>query len=164
MTKGDYERLSAPFRTEQKTRALGLANRLTSGVFYLLYPVMLGVLALRGDVRLLRCILVPAVSFAAVSAFRRVYNAPRPYEALDIQPLIYKDTKGKSFPSRHVFSACVISVTALWIVPPLGAALLVLSGVNALCRVLGGVHWPKDVMAGAVMGVLCGLIGYWFIT
>jgi membrane-associated phospholipid phosphatase len=35
--------------------------------------------------------------------------------------------------------------------------------VTALCRVIGGVHWPRDVMAGALLGATAGLIGYWFI-
>ena len=51
---------------------------------------------------------IPGISFVAVSIFRKCYNAKRPYEIYDFKPLIPKDTIGKSFPSRHVFSIFVI--------------------------------------------------------
>ena len=50
---------------------------------------------------------IPGISFVAVSIFRKCYNAKRPYEIYDFKPLIPKDTIGKSFPSRHVFSIFV---------------------------------------------------------
>ena len=54
-------------------------------------------------------------------------------------------------------------MTYLWLCPPAGIAFLLLGTALALCRVIGGVHFPRDVLAGAVMGVLSGIIGYWLI-
>ena len=103
-------------------------------------------------------VLVPAVGFIAVSALRVVVGEPRPYESLDIEPLIQKDTSRRSFPSRHVFSAFVIAMAWLAWCVPVGVALLVASAILAVVRVLGGVHWPRDVVAGALMGVAAGLL------
>jgi membrane-associated phospholipid phosphatase len=98
-----------------------------------------------------------------VSVYRAWRSEKRPYEVLEIQPLIVKETKGNSFPSRHVFSAFVIAVTALWVAPAAGGVLLVLGVALAACRVIGGVHWPRDVIAGAAVGIAAGLLGYrWF--
>ena len=163
MTSRDYRRLSAPFRTPGGERAVLWANRVLTGLFFPLYGAMLLSLALGRDARLPRCVLVPGASFLLLSFLRARLNAPRPYEVLDIRPLIPKDTKGNSFPSRHVFSAFVIAMTALWLLPPLGCALLLCGGALALCRVVGGVHWPRDVLAGAAAGVLAGLAGYWWL-
>ena len=55
-----------------------------------------------------RALLVPGISFGAVSLFRWAFRAPRPYEVFETTPVIKKNTKGKSFPSRHVFSIFVI--------------------------------------------------------
>ncbi|MFR5847382.1 MAG: phosphatase PAP2 family protein [Streptococcus salivarius] len=61
---------------------------------------------------------------------------------------------GKSFPSRHVFSATVIAMLALTLNPWLGGAMLFLAMALALLRVLGGVHYPSDVLAGYAIGFL----------
>jgi membrane-associated phospholipid phosphatase len=119
------------------------------------------VLAVQRDSRLLKAVLVPAVSFVLLSLYRRWNNAKRPYEVLDIQPLIQKDTKGKSFPSRHVFSVFVIAMTFLWLKPWLGVVFLAAGVLLAACRVIGGVHWVKDVVVGALAGIVAGLVGFW---
>ena len=91
---------------------------------------------------------------------RSLYNRPRPYQSWEIQPLIKKDSLGKSFPSRHVFSATVIAMLALTLNPWLGGAMLFLAGRSSSLRVLGGVHYPSDVLAGYVIGILVGLLLY----
>ncbi|WP_241156461.1 MULTISPECIES: phosphatase PAP2 family protein [unclassified Adlercreutzia] len=112
------------------------------------------------------CVAVPSVLFAACSLFRRVVNAPRPYEALPIDPLIKKDTRGKSFPSRHAFSMFTIAAAWMTFQPVVGAALMAAGAFMGGVRVLGGVHYPRDVIAGAASALvlsaaayaLCGLL------
>lgn len=162
MTAEDYRRLSAPFRTPGRSRALRMTNTLLTRLCYIAYPLLLLWLWGTGDGRALRALLVPAVSFVLLSAFRHAVNAPRPYQVLEIDPLIHKNTQGYSFPSRHVFSCFVIAMTFLWILPPAGAVLLPVGVVLACCRVIGGVHWPGDVAAGALIGVLSGA-AYWLL-
>lgn len=163
MTVQDYNRMSRYFRTPARQRLLNVLNTLLTYSCYGAYPLCLVVLFWQKDSRLLRCILVPAVSFVAVSVFRRICNAKRPYEVLDIQPLIHKDTKGQSFPSRHVFSCFVIAMTFLWLSKPLGSLFLMIGVLLAACRVIGGVHWTRDVVCGAVIGVLSGVIGFYLM-
>lgn len=162
MTREQYERWSAPFRTPGRTRALGVLNRVLTLSCYLAYPLALVLLAVRRDSRGLWALVIPAVSFLLLSVFRDRYNAPRPYEVLEITPLIHKDTRGHSFPSRHVFSVFVIAMTFLWLLPPVGILFLCFGLLLAWCRVIGGVHFPRDVAAGALCGVLAGLC-YWLI-
>lgn len=161
MTKEQYERLSAPLRARPNgARNLRRADRALTLAVYCAYPALLLVLLWRRDPRLLRVLLTPGLSFVLVSLFRRALNAPRPYEALDIVPLIPKDTKGQSFPSRHVFSVFVIAATFLYCAVPLGLCMCAVGILIAAVRVLGGVHYPKDVLAGAAAGLLSGLIGF----
>ncbi len=160
MTREQYERLSAPFRGEKTARLLCAANRLLTYFCYMLYPVLLIWLAARLDGRFWKALLVPGISFVLLTLVRKRLNFPRPYEVLDIHPIIKKDTQGKSMPSRHVFSMFVIGATYLWILPPAGGLLLVLGVLLAGIRVIGGVHFPRDVLAGGAAGLLAGLIGY----
>ena len=104
---------------------------------------------------------IPAAAFVAVSLLRRVLDAPRPYEKDGIDPIIYKDTKGRSFPSRHAFSMAMIAMTWMAWMPAVGSALLAASVFMAAVRVVGGVHYPKDVIAGIAVAVICGIAGFW---
>lgn len=160
MTRAQYERLAAPFwKTPWKRKALLLINRVLTYGVYLAYPILLIVLAFRQDGRFWRVLLTPAISFVLVSVFRDRFNAKRPYEALGYRPLIPKNTKGHSFPSRHVFSIMVIAMMFWYILPPAGIGLLLCGVLLGVIRVVGGVHYPKDVFAGALIGILSGLIG-----
>lgn len=136
-------------------------NRLITMTVYTIYPVVLVSLLITRDERLLRVILTPSISFVIVSLFRRYVNAPRPYEVTNKTPLIQKDIQGKSFPSRHVFSAFVIATTLYFIYSPLGLVLMLAGCILAVLRVIGGVHFPRDVIAGALIGILSGILGFY---
>ena len=165
MTKETYEKMTAAFRKNpRKLKGLVLADKLLTKIAYIAYPILLIVLFVKKEPELLRAILVPGISFAAVSCFRYLYCAPRPYEVFGIPPVIPKDTKGKSFPSRHVFSIFIIAMTFLYFVPWIGIIIGTAGAFMAVIRVLGGVHFPKDVIAGAVIGIVCGVIGFYCIS
>ncbi len=161
MTKESYEKISAPFRKSRHgALILNILNDVLAGVTFLSYPALLCVLFFRRDERIWEAILVPGISFRLLSIFRNIVNAKRPYELLKIDPLIRRESKGKSFPSRHVFSIFVIAVTFLHIQLPAGMLFLVFGILLAVIRVIGGVHFPRDVIVGALIGILTGLIEY----
>ena len=105
---------------------------------------------------------IPASGFVILSFLRKKINAPRPYEEWDIKPLLDRDSPGQSMPSRHVFSATIISMACFHASLSLGIILLVLSAFLGLVRVLGGVHYPKDVVVGYTSGLAWGMIFFLF--
>lgn len=164
MTKETYIRITGRLRENpRRVWLLEAVNRVLTGIVFFLYPFYLCRLFLDKDPFLPRAVLVPAVSFAAVSLFRRIFNAKRPYEKFDIPPVIRKDTSGKSFPSRHVFSVFMIGITVFTHYPGAGLMLGVIGVALGAIRVVGGVHEPRDVAAGAVAGILCGVAGYYLV-
>lgn len=102
----------------------------------------------------------PALGLVLLSAVRKWINQPRPYETWDISPLLEKESLGNSMPSRHVFSAVLISMLCLSLWLEGGVALLFLSAFLACVRVFGGVHYPKDVFVGYSCGLLWGSLFY----
>ena len=48
-------------------------------------------------------LLVPASGFILLSVIRKAINWPRPYELGALPPLLEREGKGSSMPSRHVF-------------------------------------------------------------
>ena len=107
-------------------------------------------------------LLVPASGFVILSLFRKKINHPRPYETWDIAPLLDKDSSGQSMPSRHVFSATIISMASLHASLPVGLVCLLFSALLGLVRVLGGVHYPKDVVVGYACGLMWGVLFFLF--
>lgn len=164
MTKEVYERVTGRLREdEKKADKLKEINKILTGFVFLIYPLYLLMLYWNKDGFLVRAIVVPAVSFVAVTIFRKIYNAPRPYEKFGLPPVIDKDTEGKSFPSRHVFSVFVIAMTVYYGHPGAGVILAIVGVALAVIRVVGGVHEPRDVVAGALVGIAAGVIGYYLV-
>lgn len=164
MTKEQYIKITEPLRAdEEKTKKIVSTNQILTGLVFMVYPLYAAVLYGEKDPKLLKVILVPAVSFVLVTILRKIINAPRPYEKFGIPPVIEKDTKGKSFPSRHVFSVFLIAVTIFYSHPGPGIILGLIGVAMAVIRVRGGVHEPRDVIAGALIGIICGIVGFYLI-
>lgn len=137
---------------------LRTAGKAATGIMYAAYPLLLAGLAVKGACRdLLFSVLIPGAGFVLLTLVRAGINRPRPYETWDIRPLIHKDTKGNSMPSRHVFSSAVIAMAWMSVCPSAGVFFLILTAAAALIRVLGGVHYPSDVTVGFLTGVLTGI-------
>jgi membrane-associated phospholipid phosphatase len=62
-----------------------------------------------------------------------------------------------SFPSAHATSSFACA-TAMTRIAPEAAFLFILAGAIALCRPYLGMHYPSDVVAGAVLGTALGLV------
>ena len=105
---------------------------------------------------------IPASGFVILSFLRKKINAPRPYEVWEIVPLLDRDSPGQSMPSRHVFSATIISMACLHASLSVGVILLVFSALLGLVRVSGGVHYLKDVVVGYICGLAWGVLFFLF--
>ena len=70
---------------------------------FIIYPVVIIYLFFTNNPLLLETIIRPCIAFTVVTIFRKIINRKRPYEAMDIEPLI-KHKQGESFPSRHTVS------------------------------------------------------------
>ena len=122
------------------------------------YALLVLFLLFQRDMRVIRVIGVPALVFLLVTFIRRGFDRPRPYEVYPITPIIHRNKRGHSFPSRHVASAFILSMAFLYIFPPLGCLLLCFSTLLAVIRVVGGVHHPRDVIAGAGISIVLGYL------
>ena len=107
-----------------------------------------------------KTLIITGVPFIAVTLMRIIVNAPRPYEVLEFYEKRPKEKTGRSFPSRHVFSVFVIGTVLVPYQPVLGISLLLLGAFLGRFRVLLGIHFRKDVIAGALIGIVSGVIGH----
>ncbi len=136
--------------------------RLTTGVMYLAYPVMLVYLFFTCDKRLVRAVTIPLVTVLGITVLRKLIDRPRPYQAHGFVPLFPKKTVGKSFPSRHVASAVIINFAFFYIDPRLGVAAIPITLLIAVLRPIAGVHYPGDVLGAVLISSVLGSAFYIF--
>ena len=94
-----------------------------------------------------------------VDLLRRFIDAPRPYQVYDFFTTQPKRKLGASFPSRHAFSAFVIGTVCFFVFPVIGIVTLILATLMCFARVLLGIHFVRDVVCGALVGIISGIIG-----
>ena len=164
MNGEQYRSLSEHFsETKARSTTVKALHDVLPLVMYIFYPLQLVCLGFNegwlSEV-FLRFTLIPLFTFILVTIVRAIINAVRPYEKFSYTPVVRKDTKGKSFPSRHTVSAFIIAMAFMYVDMKLGAIMLVVASVIGVTRVLAGVHFIRDVVSGAILGVLIGLVGF----
>ena len=160
MTAEQYRAVIGWFNAHPAAKkALRLVSRGVVAAVYLLYLGMLAWLAWHRMGQFFPAAVVPAAAFVVGTLVRKAIDRPRPYTALGFTPLFPKDKPGQSMPSRHCFSAAAIAATVWYVLPPLGAVLAVLAVIIAVSRVVTGVHFVSDVLAGLAFGLVFAVAG-----
>ncbi len=94
------------------------------------------------------------------AALKDAFQAPRPM----LEPLIQEG--GYSFPSGHAmmsaafWGAIAVGYRRAWVT---ALAAVLVAGIM-FSRVYLGVHWPRDVLVGAALGLALVGLGAWFVT
>jgi hypothetical protein len=88
-------------------------------------------------------------------AVKVVVRRPRP--VLEGLPPLGGAPSSLSFPSAHATSSFACA-TAMTRIAPEAAFLFVLAAAIAVCRPYLGMHYPSDVIAGAILGTALGLV------
>lgn len=93
-----------------------------------------------------------AVSHIPVAAAKKMYPRVRPHLALPGTRTFRKPLVDHSFPSGHTTAAFSLAVPMMIGHPEWTALFLTLSLVVGFSRMYLGLHYPSDVLAGAVIG------------
>jgi undecaprenyl-diphosphatase len=139
-------------------RLFGVVSRLGDGwVWAGLAGLLLAVDGARARPALGAMVLSAATGLPLYKLLKRGTARPRPCAAAGsgLRALVPAlDTH--SFPSGHTLHAVAFTLAILPHYPPLAWALVPFTILVALSRVVLGLHYPSDVLAGAVLGALLG--------
>lgn len=83
----------------------------------------------------------------------------RPFEELGLEILIQKPTTS-SFPSGHTASSFAAATYVYLVNRRYGSVLLAFAATVGISRMYLLVHWPTDVFAGAIIGIVCAYTVY----
>jgi membrane-associated phospholipid phosphatase len=101
-----------------------------------------------------------------VELLKAIIRRQRPYE-LEGMRMVGSRMPGRSFPSGHTSQAFFLAVIiSSGFLMPVWASLLlyILAGLVAITRMYVGAHYPRDILAGAILGSLWGLLARLLIT
>lgn len=89
---------------------------------------------------------------------KNIVMRARPFvDAMDGVVVVGGEASGYSFPSSHATTAFAMAVVLSFFEPRLKGALFVLAVFVSLSRVYMGVHYPTDIVAGAIIGLCIGI-------
>lgn len=144
---------------------------------FVCYPVLLCLLNIRLSrlfltqkqaaldfmVLIARSVFVPGLVFWGGTLLRSRLHFPRPYEQPGFTPLVAKESRGHSMPSRHALSAAVLAAVWLYFYPAAGCVMVGVALLICCLRVLTGVHHVRDVVCGFALGFALGAAGMWLL-
>src|SRR3989344_5225703 len=91
--------------------------------------------------------------FIVAEIIRWLWFRPRPFVAENFIPLISQSPVEASFPSGHATFYFAFSTIIYFYNKKAGIIFFAASFLIALARVFVGIHWPSDILAGAILGV-----------
>ncbi len=88
--------------------------------------------------------------------FHFFFQQQRPYELLGLKPLVL--TLGTTFPSSHATIFFCLAMLVFFFDKKLGSWALLIALLNGVARIYVGVHWPLDIVGGAIFGILSAVL------
>ena len=92
--------------------------------------------------------------FGLVELIKFFWSRPRPFVENNVNLLL--EHAGASFPSGHAAFFFAISTVVYQYNKKAGIGFFVASFFIAISRVFCGIHWPSDILAGAIIGIFSG--------
>jgi len=130
----------------------GITAFLIAGFFYLRNLQILAYLIIFGTLTL----------WLVVEFVKAIIQRARPFEKLQKARVVGGRAIGRSFPSGHTSQAFfLITILAQYfqLGPIITILLYGMATIVGITRMYVGAHYPRDVLAGAILGSLWGMLG-----
>ena len=131
---------------------VALSRAGTIGLVWIAIAVVVAVLQ-RRVVPFLLVTAVVLVTDLITTGLKFVTDRPRPYVVEPEPPPLMPATLDLSFPSGHASTSFAAAAMLTWFLPGGALVLFALAALVAASRVYVGVHYPLDVVVGAVLGL-----------
>jgi undecaprenyl-diphosphatase len=90
---------------------------------------------------------------------KNLLDRARPYVVLETaKKIITENQDFQSFPSGHMAIFFAISMAVYFFNKKIGIVFFIASILIGLARIFVGIHWPSDILGGAVIGIISSII------
>lgn len=91
-------------------------------------------------------------------AFKKTFQRPRPHTMAELNIIQRSPSSGFSFVSNHSANMFNFATYFSQFFPGYSLALYSVATLVAYSRVYNGAHYPSDILAGALLGIMIGFI------
>ncbi|TAL72373.1 MAG: phosphatase PAP2 family protein [Rhodanobacter sp.] len=145
-------------------RLFTLVSRLGDGWLWLALAAGLAALpGSRGIWAALQMLVTGAVGSLVYRVLKQMTRRSRPYRIHATVVARVTPLDEYSFPSGHTLHAVCFSIVAGAWFPMLALPLIVFTVLVALSRLVLGLHYPTDVLAGALLGTVIALLSLYLV-
>lgn len=131
---------------------------------FLIWLMFLGLLILRivdGKIKkeqALHAFLSSIIAWIVVEMLKSITETTRPFVVNGADPLTLTVPNGHSFPSAHTAVAFAIAVTVWLHDRSVGYVFILLAILVGVGRILANVHYPIDIIGGAIIGIVVAVL------
>ncbi len=104
---------------------------------------------------IIKSLLAIILTFIIDFIINSFYYKPRPFVDHQVNKLINKSASS-SFPSGHSMRAFTFAQVIYFKDKRLGIFSYLIAAIVAISRIYVGVHYPIDILVGALIGIFCG--------
>ncbi|MBK8943914.1 MAG: phosphatase PAP2 family protein [Ignavibacteriae bacterium] len=113
----------------------------------------------KGKIAAISVIFLIIISDQISSNFlKNFFDRIRPSNSLENVNLLINNTKSFSFPSSHAVNNFAVATFFYKLYPKFKWILFTIAVLMALSRPYVGVHYPSDILGGAIIGIIIGLL------
>lgn len=107
------------------------------------------------------CLYSLLLSAVIAGCLKLAFHSPRPFTVLDNVRQLAVPTEPNSFPSGHTSSTLAVITVLVWKLREniaLAVILILFAFLIGFSRIYVGLHYPLDVLTGAAVGIISGVI------
>lgn len=153
---------------KMKTKQLdGFMYKITNlgGLIFTSLLVILTIVLGKGKVRQMgfEILVTLIISQSIVYSLKMILSRERPYKIIEHLNTFGIEMKNYSFPSGHTSASFSIATIVSLNYSELAVYIFILAAVVSISRIYLGVHYPTDVLAGIILGVLTSYVVHFYL-